>query len=125
MRVSLSIQEFSSLMQENTRLIAYKLSKPYGFTYFISLNGVDLELITQNEVDNSLFNNRIKNLSTDDTTTGNGDFAIGVDYNKIQFEYPDSTTELIKYYYDLSLVRTVTVQYETSEKKNILSVEVS
>lgn len=44
-------------------------------------------------------------------------------WDKIETTFPDSTSDLFSYYKDTVLVMTVLVVYDSSSKKNILTVE--
>lgn len=52
------------------------------------------------------------------------DFAIGVDYDRIDVTYPTNTTEQFQYSLSGQTVRTVLVTYLNSVKRDITSVEV-
>lgn len=54
-----------------------------------------------------------------------GSIIAGIEYDAVTFSYPDSVTEIHRYYLggvDGSLVATVTAVFQTHSKKNLVSL---
>lgn len=52
-----------------------------------------------------------------------GSILHGLTFNKVTGTYPNSVTDVYKYYQDATLLSTVTVIYTSSAKKEIVSQE--
>jgi len=53
------------------------------------------------------------------------DLVLGVDYNLIEYTYPSPAVEVILYKLLAVLIRTVTITYVSSSKKDVLTVSVT
>ena len=64
-------------------------------------------------------------VSNDNPINVIGQLVFGTDYDRIDVSYPSATQEVYAYTLAGAAVRTIEVNYQTSQKENLISVVVS